>query len=111
MEQELAEERVAAEAEAKRAQEAIQAKQQELQQIEQQRQHEVRPAPAYRPVITCVCMLACNCNYNYGRKATGIQMQQCDKHCLCCLQALFDSTSLFCQVADKVFCLHGCTGR
>ena len=41
MEQELAEERVAAEAEAKRAQEAIQAKQQELQQIEQQRQHEV----------------------------------------------------------------------
>jgi len=41
VEKELAEERVAAEAEAKRAQEAIQAKQQELQQIEQQRQHEV----------------------------------------------------------------------
>ena len=41
VEQELAAERVAAEAEAKRAQEAIQAKQQELQQIEQQRQHEV----------------------------------------------------------------------
>ena len=41
MEKELAEERVAAEAEAKRAQEAIQAKQQELQQIEQQREHEV----------------------------------------------------------------------
>ena len=32
---------MAAEAETKRAQEAIQAKQQELQQIEQQRQHEV----------------------------------------------------------------------
>ena len=41
VEKELAEERVAAEAEAKRAQEAIQAKQRELQQIEQQRQHEV----------------------------------------------------------------------
>ena len=41
VEKELAEERVAAEAEAKRAQEAIQAKQRELQQIEQQREHEV----------------------------------------------------------------------
>lgn len=41
VEKELAEERVAAEAETKRAQEAIQAKQRELQQIEQQRQHEV----------------------------------------------------------------------
>jgi len=41
VEKELAEERVAAEGETKRAQEAIQAKQRELQQIEQQRQHEV----------------------------------------------------------------------
>lgn len=41
MEQELAEERAAAEIEAQRAQEAIQAKQQELQRIEQQRQYEV----------------------------------------------------------------------
>ena len=48
MEQELAEERVAAEAEARRAQEAIQAKQQELQQIEQQRQHEVCTSSAAR---------------------------------------------------------------
>lgn len=45
VEQELAAERVAAEAEAKRAQEAIQAKQQELQQIEQQRQHEANNQP------------------------------------------------------------------
>lgn len=41
VEQELAEERAAAEIEAQRAQEAIQAKQQELQRIEQQRQYEV----------------------------------------------------------------------
>ena len=43
VEQELAEERAAAEIEAHRAQEAIQAKQQELQRIEQQRQYEVCP--------------------------------------------------------------------
>lgn len=60
VEQELAAERVAAEAEAKRAQEAIQAKQQELQQIEQQRQHEANHQPislALRHTVQACCVL------------------------------------------------------
>lgn len=52
VEQELAAERVAAEVEAKRAQEAIQAKQQELQQIEQQRRHEANYQPILWPCET-----------------------------------------------------------
>ena len=53
VEKELAEERVAAEAEAKRAQAAIQAKQQELHQIEQQRQREV-PCYLLHPTLTAL---------------------------------------------------------
>ena len=45
---------MAAEAEAKRAQAAIQAKQQELHQIEQQRQREV---PCYLPHLTLTALL------------------------------------------------------
>ena len=53
VEQELAEERAAAEIEAHRAQEAIQAKQQELQRIEQQRQYEVCPLLSWLLETTC----------------------------------------------------------